>query len=467
MIHFPSLAKLIATIFPKKGVQMEQLSRLLGFEARYLVYPLAAVLAAGVMQFVIRHYLKIWAEKSENGFHSRIVGYLESAILPVLLLTVLYFFSRWFPLSANAIDRVQKGVLAVILLLIVFFAARIAGLILQDLTTRREAWGKFTKPLSTLSNVMFVLIGVAVLLRVLNVDLSSEGVRLVRIVGIIVGAYVVIRIINLAVLQMERMVEDDDPAAMSEAEKRARTIGKIINSAGLVLVIGVAAMMVLSEFGMDITPIITGAGIAGLAVGFGAQNLVRDVISGFFLILEDQIRVGDVATVNTTGGFVEAIRLRTIVLRDMSGTVHIIPNGEIKQVSNMTKDFSFYVMNVGIAYKENVDHVMDVLRAIGEGLAEDPAFAPLILGPLEILGVDDFGDSQVTIKVRIKTLPIKQWTVGRELRRRIKNVFDERGIEIPFPHMSIYFGENSKPFDLALQRRMAASAGGEKETVGK
>jgi small conductance mechanosensitive channel len=216
--------------------------------------------------------------------------------------------------------------------------------------------------------------------------------------------------------------------------------------------------MTLSEFGMNIAPIITGAGIVGLAVGFGAQNLVRDVISGFFIILEDQIRVGDVANINGTGGSVEAIRLRTTILRDFYGTVHIFPNGEIKQVANLTKEFSYAVLDVGVAYKENVDEVMALLKQIGEEMADDPQFKPVILAPFEVLGVDSFGDSQITIKTRIKTLPLHQWAVGRELRRRIKNTFDQRQIEIPFPHMSVYFGEASKPIDLTL-RNAPESAG--------
>jgi small conductance mechanosensitive channel len=216
--------------------------------------------------------------------------------------------------------------------------------------------------------------------------------------------------------------------------------------------------MILDEFGMNITPIITGAGIAGLAFGFGAQNLVRDVISGFFFILEDQVRVGDVAVINGTGGLVEAINLRTMVLRDLQGVVHVFPNGGINQVSNMTKEWSRYVIDVGVAYKEDVDHVMKVLEDIGEELYRDEKFKPLILDKLEILGVDDFGESQVTIKVMIKTLPLKQWLVGRELRRRIKNRFDKERIEIPFPHMSLYFGEASKPLDVLLRRGEAKAA---------
>jgi small conductance mechanosensitive channel len=148
---------------------------------------------------------------------------------------------------------------------------------------------------------------------------------------------------------------------------------------------------------------------------------------------------------------VEAIKLRTTVLRDLGGIVHVFPNGEIKQVANLTKEFAYYVIDVGVAYKESVDGVMEVLKSIGDELLQDPNYGPLIFAPLEVLGVDDFGDSQVTIKIRIKTAPLKQWTVGRELRRRIKNAFDSRGIEIPFPHVSVYFGEASKPFDLAMQ----------------
>jgi small-conductance mechanosensitive channel len=182
---------------------------------------------------------------------------------------------------------------------------------------------------------------------------------------------------------------------------------------------------------------------------------VRDIISGFFLILEDQIRVGDVAQINGIGGSVEAIKLRTTILRDLQGVVHIFPNGGITQVANMTKEFSYFVIDVGVAYKENVDNVMDTLKSIGEELKNDPDFSSVILEPIEVLGVDDFGESQVTIKARIKTIPLKQWMVGRELRRRIKNTFDGKGIEIPFPHVSVYFGEASKPFNLSMQKSQA------------
>ena len=437
--------------FSDREVTMDRLTELIGFNSRYIIYPILALAIAGIIKYIIRHYLKDWAKKTKGKIDDQIVSYLDSLLTPLLLISILYFISKWLPLSRGIIGYIQKGLIVAAILLVSLYSAKLVSSMLVIMQTVRESWQRFLHPLRMLSNVLFALLGVALSLKALDINLSDEGIRLVRIIGITVGAYVLLKIINLAVVQMERLVDDSDLSSMSEAEKRAKTLGKIINSAGFVLVVGVALMMILSEFGMNIMPIITGAGIAGLAVGFGAQNLVRDIISGFFLILEDQIRVGDVVKINGTGGSVEAIKLRTTVLRDLEGIVHIFPNGEIKEVANLTKEFSYFVLNMGVAYKESVDEVMEVLKGIGEELIKDTDFSSLILEPIEILGVDSFDDSQVTIKLRIKTLPLKQWTVGRELRRRIKNTFDSRGIEIPFPHVSVYFGEASKPFDLAMR----------------
>lgn len=281
--------------------------------------------------------------------------------------------------------------------------------------------------------------------RVLGDWLLGRGLRVVAI-GLL--AFAAVRVVLLAVRRLERQLTTGEGAAAHERAKRAKTICALVRHAVDVVVLGVAFLMILRELGLDIAPILAGAGVVGRAVGFGAQSLVKDVISGFFLILEDQIRVGDVAVIDGTGGLVESIQLRTTVLRDLGGIVHVFPNGSIARLSNMTKDFSYAVLDVGVAYKEDTDRVVDVLRAVGADLARDEAFAPLVLEPLEVLGVDAFGDSQVTIKIRMKTLPIQQWAVGRELRRRIKKAFDAAGIEIPFPHMSVYFGEASRPWQL-------------------
>jgi small conductance mechanosensitive channel len=267
-----------------------------------------------------------------------------------------------------------------------------------------------------------------------------------RIVLIAILTYVVVRLIAAAAGRLEAELAREDTPDMFERLKRARTLSRLMQNALTVSVVVVAVLMTLRELRVDITPILTSAGILGLAVGFGAQTLVKDLIGGFFLTLENQVRVGDVATINGTGGLVEAINLRTIVLRDITGTVHVFPNGSIERLSNLTKDFSYYVVDLGVAYNEDPDEVADVVRAIGRDLQADPQFGPSILEPIEILGVDAFEESSVTLKTRVKTVPLKQWEVGRELRRRIKKTFAAKGIEIPLRHVAVYFGDASKPF---------------------
>jgi moderate conductance mechanosensitive channel len=444
---------------------MDKLTSMLGFESRYIVYPIVVALAGMILRFLIRRYLHKWAAKTETKLDDCIVAYLDNVITPLLLVSILYWLSGFLPLSAKLVVSLQKALLIVGILSAAYYSAKLVISLLALLADKQENRRSILKPFRTLSNVIFILIAVAFSLRTLNVDFNSEGIRLIRIVGITIGAYVVIKIIAIAVTQFEHLVQGANSPIGSEAQKRARTIGKIISNAANVIILGVSAMMILSEFGMNIAPIITGAGIVGLAVGFGAQNLVRDVISGFFLILEDQLRVGDVAKINGVGGTVEAIRLRTTTLRDGEGTVHIFPNGGINSVANMTKGYSYYVIDVGVAYKEKVDDVMELLNQTGKELQSDPKFAPMILAPLEVLGVDDFAESQVTIKIRIKTLPLQQWAVGRELRRRIKNTFDVRNIEMPFPHLSVYIRESGRISDQALQS--AAQDSGEKVAEGK
>jgi moderate conductance mechanosensitive channel len=236
----------------------------------------------------------------------------------------------------------------------------------------------------------------------------------------------------------------------SESQKRVETIVRLIKQALLLALWVTVSLVVLKDLGVEIGPIIASAGIVGLAVGFGAQNLVRDFISGFFIILENQIRVGDVSIINGTGGLVERINFRTTVLRDLAGTVHIFPNGTISTLSNLTNEWSAYVFDIGIAYKENTDHVIKIMQKVGKLMREDEQFGKLMLEDLEIFGVEKFENSSVIIKGRIKTKPIRQWEVGREFLRRVKHAFDENNIEIPFPHHSVYFGEKSKAFSLQL-----------------
>jgi moderate conductance mechanosensitive channel len=265
---------------------------------------------------------------------------------------------------------------------------------------------------------------------------STSGLRIVLIV---VAMVLLLALVKRAVGRFRRLYEG---ALQSPAQvKRADTLSHVIRDVARIMILIVGGMMVLSEVGVDLKPLLAAAGLGGLAIGFGGQSLVKDVISGFFILLEDSVRVGDVVEIAGVGGVVEEVKLRTITLRDLSGNVHVVPNGVIDKVKNMTKVYSYYLFEVGVAYRESVDEVMAVLKEIAAGLQADPAFESDILAPLEMLGVDQFADSAVIIKCRLKTNPCQQWRVGREMNRRIKNTFDAKGIEIPFPHQTLYWGE--------------------------
>lgn len=284
-----------------------------------------------------------------------------------------------------------------------------------------------------------------------------------RILFVLVAGWVAVRCVRVALRRLEEMLirtGERTELVPGATRKRVTTLTGLLLTLSLVAVWAVVAVIGLDQLGLDVTPILAGAGIVGLAVGFGAQNLVRDVISGFFIVLENQVRVGDVAVVNGTGGLVEAITFRTIVLRDLAGVVHVVPNGAITTLANMTKGWSGYVIDVGVAYKEDTDRVVEIMTAVAEDLRKDPRLGPAILEPIEVFGVDDFKESEVTIKARLKTAPIQQWNVGREYRRRLKKAFDASGIEIPFPHRSLYMGAASGPIEVLLRPSPAATNGG-------
>jgi moderate conductance mechanosensitive channel len=258
-----------------------------------------------------------------------------------------------------------------------------------------------------------------------------------RIAVIAIAAYVVIRAGSVATRRFEREMSTGTGLDVVERTKRAQTFARLLQRTLSIVVAAMAGLMILRELDIDITPVLTGAGIAGLAIGFGAQTLVRDVLSGFFMIFEDQVRVGDVVKVNGQGGLVEEVNLRTIVLRDEQGAVHIFPNGEVKTLSNMSKDFSYYVITVGVEFDDDVERATDAMEEAAAGLMHEAGYKPYILAPLEIFGVDAFEAGQLVIKARIKTVPLKQWLVGRELRKRIARVFSQRGIRMPTPRMVV------------------------------
>lgn len=260
--------------------------------------------------------------------------------------------------------------------------------------------------------------------------LLDHGIRLVLIIAV---ASLAIKVVHKLITHLALLIRPHDGSQAAEIErgKRIQTVSAILHHLSTVLIVIVATLTALSELGVNITPILTSLGVVGVALGFGAQQLVGDLIAGFFHIFENQIRVGDVAIINGVQGQVEEIRLRTTVLRSVDGTVHVFRNGTINTLANMTKDYSYFAMDLPVHYKENTDRVMQMVREVAEDLQRDPKYKPSILNPVEVLGVESFTDAAVIVRFRIKTLPIKQWEVGREFRRRLKLRLDEEGIEIP------------------------------------
>ena len=274
--------------------------------------------------------------------------------------------------------------------------------------------------------------------QIITAWLTTSGIK---IIGILIGLVILSQISRWSVGWVERLIPEKDPVQAAEVKKRAQTLGNTLRDALLVIFSFVALLMILGELGIQLGPLLATAGIGALAIGFGAQSLVKDVINGFFIILENQYRIGDAIEVAGVSGLVESLTLRRTVLRDLEGRVHIVPNGEIKIVSNLSKEWARSVLDIGISYRENLDRVIDVLSRIGKEMESDERFKEALLEPFHILGVERFGESQLVVRMAVKTAPLKQWEVSRELRKRIKNRFDEEGIQIPYPHRILFWGE--------------------------
>lgn len=243
---------------------------------------------------------------------------------------------------------------------------------------------------------------------------------------------------------IRRLIKSEGTSSDKQAEKkRENTLIKIVTKTTHLAVWTIAGLMILAELGIEIGPLLAAAGIAGLAFGFGGQYLIRDLISGTFIIVENQYRVGDVVCFDGTCGLVEDISMRMTTLRDLDGTVHHVPHGEIKKVSNLTKGFSRVNLNIRVAYSSDLEHVIRVVNAVGKEIAEDPAWKPSILSAPKFLRVDSFEDSAIIIKILADTEPLMQWDVAGELRKRLKIVFDKEGIVIPFPQRDIHMNSTA------------------------
>jgi len=292
--------------------------------------------------------------------------------------------------------------------------------------------------------------------------LTDHGWKILFIIVISVVIYFVLRrvvppIVRRAVAAQMRGQDEE------EIDQRARTLSGVLIKTGLVVLGIVALFTILAEVEINVAPALAGLGIAGIAIGFGAQSLVKDFISGLFILMENQYAVGDVVKIAGVIGIVEQMNLRRTVLRDLDGIVHSVPNGEIGVASNYTQEWSRVNLNVSVAYGEDLDHVIEVINRIGNEMAQDPYWGSIMLTPPQVLRVDALGDSGIDIKILGDTKPIKQWEIMGELRKRIKRVFDEEGIEIPWPHTKVYFGE---PLE-HRQAREAKKPPKREETAGR
>jgi small conductance mechanosensitive channel len=259
------------------------------------------------------------------------------------------------------------------------------------------------------------------------------------------------RLIRLFRGYMARRTGGDEAA-------RIETLARVIRGAAGVVIVIVAGTLILNELGISVAPILATAGVAGIAIGFGAQSLIKDYFNGFFLLIDDQVRQGDVVEVGGKGGLVEEVTLRYVRLRDFEGHVHFVPNGEIKVVTNRTREFAQAVIEVGVAYREDPDAALAVMREVAAQMRAEPAWEARMAGDIEIIGVERWAESAVILRARLKVVPpIQQWNVKREFLKRLKQAYDARGIEIPFPHVTVYAGAHkdgsAPPFRHLLERK--------------
>jgi len=392
-------------------------------------------------------------------------------VLAILYLVAVYVV--WAVAVPGGFEFLWRATLlsAVVLLAAALAALGVRRLIQRifaistDLKSRypllEERANRYLPVLQTVLRGAIVVFAALTILQVWGLDIygwmaAPAGRRVISgaltIVIIVVVALVFWEIVSSAI---ERYLARLEAAGEAVRGARMRTLLPLARKALFVTIVVLVVLVVLSELGINIAPLLAGAGVVGLAIGFGAQTLVKDVITGLFILIEDAVAVGDVVEVAGHAGVVEGMSIRSLRLRDLSGVVHTVPFGEVATVKNMTRDFSYALMDIGVAYREDVDEVIEVIREVAEELRQDPEVGPTILEPIEVLGLDAFGDSAIVIKARIKTQPIKQWMVKRAYNRLLKRAFDARGIEIPFPHQTIYFGEDKQGNAPPVHVRMA------------
>lgn len=435
------------------------------FSLRQVLVALAILVVFCVLAWLFRWFLsgiaRRLAKKTKTNLDDAILTAVQKPLIAVIILTGLYLAVLSFQGATDAWSYITRGLGTVLSLLGIYSVVVLIDAVIkwyrQEVTAKKKDVG-FSIRLISLSWVAMIVI--AVWLAII-ISLNIWGLSVTPVTswlgahGWRIGLIVVLAI--LAVISMGEIIPrvivhtlTRRPDETEDEVKRSDTLSRVLVGTIQVFIFFAAIFMILSELQIDIAPILAGAGVVGIAIGFGAQSLVKDLVAGLFIIIENQYRVGDVVKIADVSGIVEGINLRRTVLRDLDGIVHIVPNGEIRVASNFTKDWSRVNLNISVAYGENLDHAISVINKVGKELAEDPEWATLILKAPQVLRVDNLGESGIDIKILGDTKPIRQWDVMGELRLRLKKAFDDEGIEIPWPHTKVYFG-NAPPYPEAGQ----------------
>ena len=405
--------------------------------------------------FLVRIARKL-AQKTKTHLDDTILSVLQKPLTAIVILAGLYVAVLTLPQEVDVWWYSAKALAMVLSLLGIYSVVVLLHTVIKwyrrEVTIKKKDVG-FSIRLISLSWVAMIIVAIwlAVIVSLsiwgLGVTpvtswLGEHGWRIALIV--VLATLVVISMGEIVPRVIVRSLTRRPDDTKDEVKKRGDTLSRVLVGTIQVFIFFIAIFMILSELEIDIAPILAGAGVVGIAIGFGAQSLVKDLVAGLFIITENQYRIGDVVRIADVAGIVESINLRKTVLRDLDGIVHVVPNGEIRVASNFTKEWSRVNLNISVAYGEDLDHVISVINRVGKELAEDPEWAPLILKAPQALRVDNLGESGVEIKILGDTKPIRQWDVMGELRRRLKNAFDKEGIEIPWPHTKVYFG-NTPP----------------------
>jgi len=410
---------------------------------------------AWFIRFALEKWVKRLAKRTKIKLDDSIISVMRKPVIIIVVLLGLYIAVLTLPQDEAVWSYTLKGLATALSLMGFFTAVAILDTIIR--WYRRRATAEKISALSTrlISICWIVMILAAIWLAVMSglsiwgMEVSKAtswlgdyGWRLALIIGI--GILAIISVGEIIPRVVVRTLTRRPGETKGEVQKRSDTLARVLVSTSQVFIVFIAVFMILSELEIDIAPILAGAGVVGIAVGFGAQGLIKDLVAGFFVIIENQYRVGDVVRIADVGGIVESINLRRTVLRDLDGVVHIVPNGEIRVANNYTKEMSRINLDVSVSYNDDLDHVMNVINRVGHELAEDPVWKEAIIKEPQALRVNNFGDSGIDIKITGDTQPMRQWEVTGQLRLRLKKAFDKEGIEIPWPHTKLYFG-NAPP----------------------